>query len=59
MLKDLPVAELAEAVRLAHCGVAQLDAASARHVAAALAGHSASPGSAEVFDPAREPTCRV
>jgi DNA-binding NarL/FixJ family response regulator len=36
LLKDLPAAELAEAVRLAHAGVTQLDHAAARHVAAAL-----------------------
>jgi len=36
LLKDLPAAELAEAVRLAHAGVTQLDRAAARHVAAAL-----------------------
>ncbi|MCP2248104.1 response regulator [Lentzea aerocolonigenes] len=36
LLKDLPAAELAEAVRLAHAGVTQLDDAAARHVAAAL-----------------------
>jgi DNA-binding NarL/FixJ family response regulator len=36
LLKDLPAAELAEAVRLTHAGVTQLDRAAARHVAAAL-----------------------
>ncbi len=36
LLKDLPAAELADAVRLAHAGVTQLDEAAARHVAAAL-----------------------
>ena len=37
LLKDLPAAELADAVRLAHAGVTQLDDAAAhRHVAAAL-----------------------
>ncbi|OLF10375.1 response regulator [Actinophytocola xanthii] len=45
LLKDLPAAELAEAVRLAHAGVTQLDAAAARHVAAAL---STRPGSTPV-----------
>ncbi|WP_018680961.1 response regulator [Actinokineospora enzanensis] len=37
LLKDLPAAELADAIRLAHAGVTQLDASAARHVAAALA----------------------
>jgi DNA-binding NarL/FixJ family response regulator len=41
LLKDLPAAELAEAVRLVHAGVAQLDHAAARHVAAALSTHPA------------------
>jgi DNA-binding NarL/FixJ family response regulator len=41
LLKDLPAAELAEAVRLAHAGVTQLDRAAARHVAAALSTHPA------------------
>jgi DNA-binding NarL/FixJ family response regulator len=41
LLKDLPAAELAEAVRLAHAGVNQLDHAAARHVAAALSTRSA------------------
>jgi DNA-binding NarL/FixJ family response regulator len=41
LLKDLPAAELAEAVRLAHAGVTQLDDAAARHVAAALSTRSA------------------
>jgi DNA-binding NarL/FixJ family response regulator len=40
LLKDLPAAELAEAVRLAHAGVTQLDRAAARHVAAALSTHT-------------------
>jgi DNA-binding NarL/FixJ family response regulator len=35
LLKDLPAAELAEAVRLTHAGVTQLDHAAAAHVAAA------------------------
>lgn len=42
LLKDLPAAELAEAVRLAHAGVTQLDDAAARHVAAALKPRSTS-----------------
>jgi DNA-binding NarL/FixJ family response regulator len=41
LLKDLPAAELAEAIRLAHAGVTQLDHAAARHVAAALSTHPA------------------
>ncbi|MEV6879666.1 response regulator transcription factor [Amycolatopsis sp. NPDC051128] len=41
LLKDLPAAELAESVRLAHAGVTQLDRTAARHVAAALSGHPA------------------
>jgi DNA-binding NarL/FixJ family response regulator len=40
LLKDLPAAELADAIRLAHAGVTQLDAAAARHVATALSGGS-------------------
>jgi len=36
LLKDLPAAELAEAVKLVHAGVSQLDRSAARHVAAAL-----------------------
>lgn len=43
LLKDLPAAELAEAVRLAHAGVTQLDQAAARHVTAALAVHRPTP----------------
>ncbi|HET6706068.1 response regulator transcription factor [Amycolatopsis sp.] len=41
LLKDLPAAELAESVRLAHAGVTQLDRTAARHVAAALSAHPA------------------
>jgi DNA-binding NarL/FixJ family response regulator len=41
LLKDLPAADLAEAVRLAHAGVSQLDESAAQHVAAALGTHSA------------------
>ncbi|ONI84424.1 DNA-binding response regulator [Actinosynnema sp. ALI-1.44] len=41
LLKDLPAAQLAEAVRLAHAGVTQLDDAAAHHVAAALSSHAA------------------
>ncbi|GAB1509221.1 response regulator [Actinophytocola sp. KF-1] len=40
LLKDLPAAELAEAVRLAHAGVTQLDRAAARHVTSALSARS-------------------
>jgi DNA-binding NarL/FixJ family response regulator len=43
LLKDLPAAKLAEAVRLAHAGVTQLDQAAAAHVAAALTTHPAPP----------------
>ncbi|MBB4907474.1 response regulator [Actinophytocola algeriensis] len=43
LLKDLPAAELAEAVRLAHAGVTQLDDAAAKHVAAALTPRSTGP----------------
>ncbi|WP_410643241.1 response regulator [Amycolatopsis sp. lyj-346] len=43
LLKDLPAAELAESVRLAHAGVTQLDRTAARHVAAALSAHPAAP----------------
>jgi DNA-binding NarL/FixJ family response regulator len=43
LLKDLPAAKLAEAVRLAHAGVTQLDQAAAAHVAAALTTHPATP----------------
>ncbi|MCE7006253.1 response regulator transcription factor [Kibdelosporangium philippinense] len=41
LLKELPAAKLAEAVRLAHAGVTQLDDAAAHHIAAALASHPA------------------
>jgi DNA-binding NarL/FixJ family response regulator len=44
LLKDLPAAELADAVRLAHAGVTQLDEAAARHVAAALSTTNPGPG---------------
>lgn len=37
LLKDLPAAELAEAIRLTNAGVTQLDRAATEHVAAALA----------------------
>ena len=43
LLKDLPAAKLAEAVRLAHAGVTQLDQAAAAHVAAALTHHTPAP----------------
>jgi DNA-binding NarL/FixJ family response regulator len=43
LLKDLPATELADAVRLAHAGVTQLDDAAARHVAAALSTRDSSP----------------
>ncbi|WP_329547916.1 response regulator transcription factor [Streptomyces sp. NBC_01356] len=36
LLKDLPAEELAQAVRLAHAGVTQLDSTVARHLTAAL-----------------------
>lgn len=41
LLKDLPAAKLAEAVRLTYAGVTQLDDAAAQHVAAALSSHPA------------------
>jgi DNA-binding NarL/FixJ family response regulator len=41
LLKDLPAAELAEAVRLTNAGVTQLDDTAAKHVAAALSAHPA------------------
>jgi DNA-binding NarL/FixJ family response regulator len=44
LLKDLPAAELAAAVRLAHAGVGQLDPAAVERLAAALARRSV-PGS--------------
>ena len=40
LLKDLPAAKLAEAVRMAHAGVAQLDRTAAKHVASALTPRS-------------------
>jgi DNA-binding NarL/FixJ family response regulator len=43
LLKDLPAAELAESVRLAHAGVTQLDRTAAGHVAAALSATPADP----------------
>ncbi len=43
LLKDLPAAKLAEAIRMAHAGVAQLDQAAAKHVASALAPRSTAP----------------
>ncbi|MDQ3790102.1 MAG: response regulator transcription factor [Actinomycetota bacterium] len=43
LLKDLPAAKLAEAIRMAHAGVTQLDQAAAQHVASALAPRSAAP----------------
>jgi DNA-binding NarL/FixJ family response regulator len=46
LLKDLPAAELAEAVRLTHAGVTQLDRAAARHVTAALASSRPTPSDA-------------
>lgn len=49
LLKDLPAAELAQAVRLAHAGVAQFDAGVARHLAAATP-----PGTAHEALTARE-----
>ena len=44
LLKDLPAGELADAVRLVHSGVTQLDDAAARHVAAALSTRDPAPG---------------
>jgi DNA-binding NarL/FixJ family response regulator len=46
LLKDLPAAELAEAVRFTHAGVTQLDRAAARHVTAALASSRPTPSDA-------------
>jgi DNA-binding NarL/FixJ family response regulator len=47
LLKDLPAAELADAIRLAHAGIAQFDAKAADRLAAALARHPAQrPGDA-------------
>ncbi len=40
LLKDLPAAQLAEAVRMAHAGVTQLDQTAAKHVASALTPRS-------------------
>ncbi|MFF4389487.1 response regulator [Streptomyces sp. NPDC001552] len=51
LLKNLPSAELAAAVRLAHAGVAQLDAAVARRLAAGLS-HPAPPAPAPAPAPA-------
>jgi DNA-binding NarL/FixJ family response regulator len=41
LLKDLPATELADAVRLAHAGIAQFDSQVASRLAAALARHPA------------------
>jgi DNA-binding NarL/FixJ family response regulator len=41
LLKDLPAAELASAVRLAHAGIAQFDAQATERLASALARHQA------------------
>jgi DNA-binding NarL/FixJ family response regulator len=41
LLKDLPAAELASAVRLAHAGIAQFGAQATGRLASALAGHPA------------------
>jgi DNA-binding NarL/FixJ family response regulator len=43
LLKDLPAADLAQAVRLANAGVAQLDSSVTAHLAAALARGGARP----------------
>jgi DNA-binding NarL/FixJ family response regulator len=40
LLKNLPAGDLANAVRLAHAGVAQFDTSVTGHLAAALAAHS-------------------
>jgi DNA-binding NarL/FixJ family response regulator len=44
LLKDLPAAELADAVRLAHSGVTPLDDAAAQRLAAALSTATPAPG---------------
>jgi DNA-binding NarL/FixJ family response regulator len=49
LLKDLGAAELADAVRLAHRGVAQLDAAVARRLAAALPGAELTPRELDIL----------
>jgi DNA-binding NarL/FixJ family response regulator len=51
LLKDRPAAELADAVRLAHAGVVQLDPAAAARVATALSR----PTTAPVVDQAGQP----
>ncbi|MBM7774403.1 DNA-binding NarL/FixJ family response regulator [Actinokineospora baliensis] len=43
LLKDLPATELANAIRMAHAGVTQLDATAARHVTSALGSSPSSP----------------
>jgi DNA-binding NarL/FixJ family response regulator len=52
LLKDLPAADLAQAVRLAHAGVAPFDPAATARLSAALAGGSVSRSPAPPASPA-------
>ncbi|MEV6167209.1 response regulator transcription factor [Streptomyces sp. NPDC051954] len=51
LLKDLPAEELAQAIRLAHAGVTQLDSSVAGLLAAALPSPSAAPAPAVALSP--------
>ncbi|MFI9757235.1 response regulator [Streptomyces sp. NPDC051963] len=51
LLKDLPAEELAQAIRLAHAGVTQLDSSVAGRLAAALPSPSAAPAPAVALSP--------
>lgn len=55
LLKDLPARELANAVRLAHAGVTQLDSAAAARLATALSRFPGAPVHAEGTEPPHPP----
>ncbi|MFD3926320.1 LuxR C-terminal-related transcriptional regulator [Streptomyces sp. NPDC058614] len=56
LLKDLPAEELAQAVRLAHAGVTQLDSTVARHLTAALPSPAPAPKAAPAVAPSPRET---
>jgi DNA-binding NarL/FixJ family response regulator len=54
LLKDMPIGELAQAIRLAHAGIYQLDPAAAQKLVGALKRASAGPPSGPEASPAQD-----